>query len=203
MKNVRLGQKVIFDNASFEGYSTIGNSSNLSNSQIGIMSYIGNDCDLNHCIIGRYCSIADRVRVLAGKHPTHTFVSTHPAFYSTDYQYSFVHKQAYEEHNYLDSDKKTKLMIGNDVWIGSDVLLLEGIKVGDGAIIAAGACVVKDVEPYSIIGGVPAKKIKMRFTNVEISRLLENKWWNWTQKEIKDNIDSFQDINKWMELTSK
>lgn len=88
-----------------------------------------------------------------------------------------------------------RVFIGNDVWVGSHVLVKGGVHIGNGACVAAGAVVVKDVPPYAIVGGVPAKVIRYRFSPEIIQRLLELKWWNWDEKKLKDNISFFQRDN--------
>jgi serine acetyltransferase len=98
---------------------------------------------------------------------------------------------------------KGDIIIGNDVWIGAKATIMSGITIGDGAIIAAGSVVVKDVEPYSMVGGNPAKHLKFRFTEKQIDSLLKISWWNWTEDRIKsdammmwsDSIDEFIDKN--------
>ncbi|MBR6646045.1 MAG: CatB-related O-acetyltransferase, partial [Clostridia bacterium] len=89
-------------------------------------------------------------------------------------------------------------IIGNDVWIGHSALILEGVKIGDGAIVGAGAVVTKDVPPYSIVVGVPAKVIKYRFSENEIAKLSELKWWDQSVEWIKENVDKFCDIRNFM-----
>jgi serine acetyltransferase len=98
---------------------------------------------------------------------------------------------------------KGDIIIGNDVWIGAKATIMSGITIGDGAIVAAGSVVVKDVEPYSMVGGNPAKHLKFRFTEKQIDDLLKISWWNWTEDRIKsdammmwsDSIDEFIDKN--------
>lgn len=94
--------------------------------------------------------------------------------------------------------KKYYVEIGNDVWIGNDVTLFDGINVGDGAIIANGAIVTKDVIPYSIVGGVPAKLIRMRFTETQILNLKEFKWWNKDFNWLRNNYTIFSDIENFL-----
>lgn len=114
---------------------------------------MGAYCKIN-ADIGRYCSIASEVCTISGRHPTSDWVSTSPVFYSNECQcgMSDASEKLFDE-----SSKKT--IIGNILWIGARAIILSGVKIGDGAIIAAGAVVTKDVEPYTIVGGVPAKPI--------------------------------------------
>lgn len=171
----------------FGGCNIIGKNSRFSGS-LGYASYIGEDCLIN-AKVGKFCSIASCVRTVRGSHPSKTWVSTHPAFFSTNMQcgMTFSNKQKFVEF-------KTPIEIGNDVWIGDSVLILDGVKIGDGSIIAAGAVVTKDVPPYSIVGGVPAKVIKYRFDNSEINLLVSLKWWDKPETWLKENADKFSDI---------
>jgi virginiamycin A acetyltransferase len=91
--------------------------------------------------------------------------------------------------------QKGDIIIGNDVWIGYNATIMAGVKIGDGAIIGTNATVVKDVEPYSIVGGNPAQEIKKRFSEETISKLLELKWWNWDIEKITRNIQNLTDLN--------
>ena len=92
-------------------------------------------------------------------------------------------------------DNKGDIIIGNDVWIGYDAVIMAGVHIGDGAIIGTRAVVTKDVEPYSIIGGVPAKEIRKRFAPDVVAKLLELKWWNWPSEKIKNHIVAIQSGN--------
>ena len=89
-------------------------------------------------------------------------------------------------------DNKGDIIIGNDVWIGYEAVILSGVTIGDGAIIGTRAVVTKDIPPYTIVGGVPAKPIRKRFDDVTIARLLELKWWDWSEERIKTNLKIIQ-----------
>jgi len=190
----RLGRNVVF-----EGKNRIGERSLLANCDIGIGTYIGSYAELDGVSIGRFCSIGKRLHIVAGRHPTATFVSTHPAFFSQLKQagFSFVKENRFSEFNYADDILKRYVVIGCDVWIGDGVSILDGVHIGQGAILAAGTVVVKDVLPYSIVAGVPARAIKKRFSDSQIEYLLQLKWWDkpweWiaARAEFFNNIDLF------------
>ena len=195
-----LRDGVVFDkNTRLEGTNMICNDSCIAGSSLGRCSYVGCDCYIPKTKIGRYCSIAQGVRVVMGNHPVSQFVSTHGAFYSKDFFVSYTKKQKYKEYSYADENEEFFVEIGNDVWIGSDVLILNGIKIGDGAVIAAGAVVVKDVEPYAVVGGVPAKHIKYRFNESQREFLLKIKWWDSTEDKISQNADLFENIDEFVQ----
>lgn len=187
---------------SFEGNTVIYENCYIKDSNIGFASYIHCECSIVKTKIGRYCSIAPRVRIVNGNHPTKEIVTTHPSIYAGK-RYGdllFNKKTEYEEYSYADHLNKYFVVIGNDVWIGDSVLILNGVTIGDGAIIAAGSVIAKDVEPYSIVAGVPAHKIRYRFTDNQIETLLEYQWWNKSLQFISDNIECFWNIDKMMEL---
>ncbi|OCG19217.1 MULTISPECIES: CatB-related O-acetyltransferase [unclassified Gilliamella] len=141
---------------------------------IGAYTYIRKGCRLSPGLksIGRYCSIAPDVKIGDGNHPT-TWLSTSPFQWG-----AFPVPIEYPLENRIVFEKPTKtITIGNDVWIGTNVTITPNVTIGDGAIIAAGAVVVKDVEPYSIVGGVPAQVIRYRFDDKIIERLLKQQWW--------------------------
>lgn len=179
---------VNFLNCKFEGGNTVGEFTILNHCLLGYGSYISQKSVLEHTSVGRYCAIGPYVHIVNGRHPSKDFVSIHPAFYSTARQagFTYVDKDRFIESSYADSDNKMLVTIGNDVWIGDSVSIMEGVHVADGTIIGAGAVVVKDTEPYSIIGGIPAKLIRYRFDKCDIEFLMKLQWWNkesvWIQK---------------------
>lgn len=186
-KHVRISLLSHFNpQTKFEGYNVIWEGAVVSNSHIGKGTYIGTNSRLTNCYIGRFCSIAADVSVITGNHPSN-FISTSPSFFSLLKQNGLIYtdKQKFDE--ILPQTK-----ICNDVWIGEGGIIMGGTTIGDGAIIGAGAVVVKDVPPYAVVGGVPAKVIKYRFEQPVIDKLLELKWWNASDEKLKNNISYFQ-----------
>ncbi|WP_235603738.1 CatB-related O-acetyltransferase [Balneola sp. EhC07] len=173
--------------------------SSISRSEIGFGSYLSGNTSLSRVKIGRYCSIGQNVKNSFGIHPT-DFISSHPAFYSTKKQagFSFVDEDKIEEHKYVDKERRFLNIIGNDVWIGNNVSLMDGIAIGDGAIIGTGAVVTKDIAPYTIVGGIPARKIRTRFSEDVTEFLVKFQWWNKDEKWIQEHANLFDDIVKFM-----
>jgi virginiamycin A acetyltransferase len=130
-------------------------------------------------LIGKFCSIADGVRFVFGGHETGR-VSTFP-----------FKAVCFGDEPHADSISKGDIVIGNDVWLGFNAMILSGVKIGHGAIVAAGAVVSQDVPPYALVGGVPARVIKQRLRPDQIEALLKIQWWDWPLEKIKSNLDLF------------
>ena len=140
--------------------------------------------------IGKFCSIACGAKFIftSANHKLGS-LSTYPFPL-------FFEEWDLDKANLTDSwDNKGDIAIGNDVWIGYEAVVMQGVTIGDGAIIGARAVVTKDIPPYTIVGGVPAKPIRKRFSDEIISRLLEIKWWDWPDEKIKRNISAIQSGN--------
>jgi len=140
--------------------------------------------------IGKFCSIAAEVVIYAG--------AEHQINWVTTYYFGKFHDQLKEKQM---SKSKGKVTIGNDVWIGHGALILSGVSIGDGAVIGARAVVTKDVKPYEIVAGNPARHIRYRFSQNQIEKLLKIKWWDWDIEKIKANFDLLlqDDIDKFID----
>jgi acetyltransferase-like isoleucine patch superfamily enzyme len=151
---------------------------------IGAYSYVRNS-RLSRGVrrIGRYSSIAPGVAASDGNHPT-DWLSTHPFQYGNSAMFKYWTKR--KDLNYLKPPKggRSAVDIGNDVWIGTNAVILRGVTIGDGAIVAAGAVVTKDVPPYAVVGGVPAKITHFRFDEKIVQELLDDKWWNFEANSL-------------------
>jgi acetyltransferase-like isoleucine patch superfamily enzyme len=169
---------------------------------IGKYTYGNNNIKLHNygdgttLTIGSFCSIAGNINIyLGGNHRTE---------WITTYPFGHINQDKFNTFNGVGHPKTNgNVVIGNDVWIGGNVTIMSGIKIGDGAVIANNSHVVKDVEPYSIVGGNPAKLIKYRFSEEQISKLLKIAWWNWSDDKINkeitllcsENIQNFIDMH--------
>lgn len=194
---VKIAPGVILDTKNrFEGLNVISPGCEVASSSIGLGTYIAANSIIRKASIGRFCSVGSFVQTGLGKHPSATHVSTHPAFFSPFRQagFTFTDQSLFEEHQFPTPGSGYVVEIGNDVWIGNNVMIMDGVKIGDGAIVAAGAVVTKNVEPYAIVGGVPAQFIRYRFLPEEIARLQQLKWWDWDLEQIKAKSHLFTDI---------
>jgi acetyltransferase-like isoleucine patch superfamily enzyme len=153
-------------------------------------SYIASNSRVTNSKIGKYCSIGSDAIIGLGRHPSRTFVSSHPIFYSTacQSQISFVTEAIFDEF--------APINIGNDVWIGTRAVILDGVTIGDGAIVGAGSVVTKDIPPYAIVTGIPATILRYRFDIAEITFLTELKWWDKDISWLRKNSSKFSNIKK-------
>lgn len=179
-------------NSQFGGENYIGRDSYFEG-KLGYAANIGNHSEI-YAEIGNFTCIGSNVKTIIATHPLYPFASINPVFYSIrdKNRFSFVKTNKYKEYKLYND--RYGVSIGNDVWIGSNVILMGGIKIGDGAVVAAGAVVTKDVEPYSIVAGVPAKFIRKRFNDNDVEFLNSIQWWNWPVDKIRKYADCFSDI---------
>lgn len=187
-KNVNISPDCLFE----EGVKIYDNVT-LRNVAVGKYTYFAPNSSISNAKIGRYCSIGPDVKIGLGNHPSEKIVTTHPAFFSINKQSTVI----YADKNYF--KEFSMVNIGNDVWIGANVIIKDGIHISDGAIVGAGAVVVKNVQPYSIVGGVPAQLIKYRFSQEEINFLKQFKWWDKSDEWLKKHWKNFLDIKKFIE----
>lgn len=166
----------------------------VSNSYIGKYSYIATNSHLFNVNIGSFCSIGPNCLIGLGAHPSSKYISTSPVFFSTAKQCGVTFSS---ENHFVESKP---IHIGNDVWIGASAIILDGITIGDGAIIGAGSIVTKNIPPYGIAVGNPAKVITFRFNTDEINYITKSKWWTLPEDWIVKNYKCFHDIEKFMQF---
>ena len=179
LKNVVTNPNIIVGDYTY--YDDFENVENFEKNVKYLYDFVG-----DKLLIGKFCMIASDVKfIMNGANHLTDSLSTYPfAIFGNGWE------RAMNGKNY---PKKGNINIGNDVWIGYNATIMAGVTIGDGAIIATNSTVIKDVEPYSIVGGNPAKEIKKRFSKEVITKLLELQWWNWDIEKISRNIQNLTD----------
>lgn len=177
-------------NSQIHQTAAIESGSQIVGSVFGKHSYCGYDCIILNTRIGGFCSISDNVVIGGSQHPMH-YVSTSPVFLA----HRDSVKTKFARHPY---ENKPITHIGHDVWIGSGVKIKAGVSIGTGAVIGMGSVVTKDVPPYAIFGGNPAKLIRFRFEEKQINILLESKWWEGDDASLKKMGAVCDDLEKFI-----
>lgn len=190
----KVSKLALVDNKSqIDSRTTIGRKVKFLCSKINKYSYIGKGTSIIHCDIGAFCSIAGDCVIGLGNH-TLQHLSTSPIFTERN------NGTRYRWCNSSSVNPYSRIVIGNDVWIGAKVIVMGGVTIGDGAVIGAGSIVTKDVPPYAIVAGVPAKIIRYRFDPSVIDKLLELQWWNYDESVLRNKLHLFQSENIDMEM---
>ena len=184
----------IADNVRFGVNCRVSSPVYIAGSTIGDYTYIETGCRISAAEVGRFCSIAPYALVGLAEHPTGDFVSTHPMFYRRlpEFGYDAVHEGSHQE--------LRTTTIGHDVWIGAGACVKGGVSIGHGAVIGAGAVVTRDVPPFAVCGGVPARVLRYRFDEATIAWLLDVAWWERDIAWIKARASDMQDVQGFREF---
>lgn len=191
-KLMKKAQLPAIKNSNIASNSKICSGSNVLNISLDRYSYIGNNCTIIESEIGKFTSIADNCIIGGASHPM-DWVSTSPVFHEG----KNIFKKNFSEHTF---NPYKKTIIGNDVWLGNSVLVKAGVTIQDGAVIGMGSIVTKDIGPYEVWAGNPAKLIKKRFDDKTIKILKESLWWEKTDIEIAKESLNFNDVDKYINL---
>lgn len=195
---VDAGVRAFCDRESiFEGRNRLAPGARVLRSRVGLGTYLAERALLSEATTGRFCSLGPRMATVLGAHPTSGYASTHPAFFSTRAQagFTFVRSDRFAELGTRVFGAGYRVEIGSDVWIGHGALVLQGVRIGHGAIVAAGSVVTRDVPPYAIVGGVPARVLRYRFDEAVIERLLATAWWERSFSEVARLAPRFADVH--------
>jgi len=184
----------IHDNCSitdstFGAYVEIGHGSRVNNSHFGDYSYCDRYSDIANAQIGKFSNIAAFSRIGATDHPLHTAACHHFLYRSNDYWDDAEPDAAFFEHR-----KSRTTYIGHDTWIGAGAMIKPEVTLGHGAVAAAGAVVTKDVAPYTIVAGTPAKPLRERQPKEIADRLIALAWWDWAHADIRAALDDFRHL---------
>jgi phosphonate metabolism protein (transferase hexapeptide repeat family) len=171
-------------------YCEVGPRTQLLEVTLGDYSYVVNDSDAAYATIGKFCSIAAMTRINPGNHPMERASQSHFSYRASTY-----FRGAPDEAEFFAWRRAHAVTIGHDVWIGHGAIILPGRTVGTGAVIAAGAVVTKDVVPYGIVAGNPARFIRARFPDEIAARLQRLAWWDWSHERLQAALPDFQRLS--------
>ncbi len=164
--------------SSFGAYCEVGARTKVTESSFGDYSYVVNDADIIYTTVGRFCSIAAHTRINPGNHPLDRVALSHFTYRSSAYGLGA------DDAAFFDWRRSHRAVLGNDVWIGHGAIVLPGVKLGNGAAVGAGAVVSKDIPPFAIAIGVPAKILRYRFEPEIIAALERIAWWDWPHERL-------------------
>ncbi len=175
--------------STFGAYTEIGHGSRINNAHFGDYSYCDRYADVANARIGKFANIAAFTRIGATDHPLHTASCHHFLYRSGDYWDDAEHDDAFFAH------RKSRLAhIGHDTWIGAGAMIKPEVTLGHGAVVASGAVVTKDVDPYTIVAGTPAKVLRLRQSRDIAERIIALAWWDWSHDKLRTSLPDFRTL---------
>ncbi|SFM68414.1 chloramphenicol acetyltransferase [Shimia aestuarii] len=174
----------------FGAYTWVNSGARIQSSSLGDYSYCDRDCDISNAEIGKFANIASRVRIGATDHPLDRASLHHFMYRSADYWPDAAHDDAFFEYR-----RSRRAYVGHDTWIGHNAQIKPEVTVGHGAVVAAGAVVTRDVPPYMIVAGVPAKPLRARQPEAVADRLMALAWWDWSHERLRASLDDFRALS--------
>ena len=174
-------------------WTDIGPNVHISETTVGDYTYFAGDASAVYATIGKFCSIASHVRINPGNHPMHRVTQHHMTYRRKMFGFGE------DDTEFFQWRRDHHVTIGNDVWLGHSVIVMPGVSIGNGAVVGSGAVVTKDVAPYTIVGGVPAKLIRERFPAEVAAKLEAIAWWDWTRQELEERFDELYDLDSFIE----
>ena len=171
-------------------WTAVGARTLIQETVLGDYSYASNDDDIIYSRIGKFCSIAGHVRINPGNHPLWRAALHHFTYRSRSYD---LHPE--DDHEFFNWRRSHPVVLGDDVWIGHGAILLPGVKIGTGAVVGAGAVVTRDVAPFTIVAGVPAKTLRRRVPLEVEKALMRIRWWDWPHQKLAETLEDFRKLN--------
>ncbi len=196
-KEPNITSSSVIKECTFGEYVEIGESNNIQESVIGNFSYTSENCQIINSMIKNFVNIASYVRINPSQHPMH-WASQHHIQYRKE-----MFGMGIDDDSFFDWRREKKVTIGNDVWLGHNVVVMGNVTIGDGAVIGSSSVVTKDIPPFAIAVGNPAKVIRYRFDESTVQSLQKIAWWDWSYEQIKIAIDDFKNIDEFIEKYKK
>lgn len=175
-------------------WTDIGPGVSIVDSEAGDYTYFAGDASAIYTTIGKFCSIASHVRINPGNHPMWRVTQHHATYRRVQYGLD-----SRDDESFFDWRKAKRVNIGHDVWLGHGVIVMPGVSIGTGAAIGSGAVVTKDVPPYAVAAGIPARIIRKRFDDETIGKLLNSAWWDWDREILEQRFQDLLDIERFMQ----
>ena len=186
----RIDPTAIVKDTTLGRWTAVGARSLIQETVFGDYSYASEECDIIYAEIGKFCSIASHVRINPGNHPLWRASLHHFTYRSRSYDLC-----PEDDHEFFDWRRAHKVVLGSDVWIGHGAVVLPGVKIGSGAAVGAGAVVAKDVSPFTIVAGVPAKTIRRRVLPEVEEALMRIRWWDWPHEKLAEAMEDFRNLD--------
>jgi phosphonate metabolism protein (transferase hexapeptide repeat family) len=175
-------------------WTEIGPRVTMLESSFGDYSYLAGDNQIVYASIGRFCSIASHVRINPGNHPMQRVTQHHMTYRRAMYGFAPA-----DDHAFFQWRREHRCSIGHDVWLGHGAIVMPGVSVASGAVVGAGAVVTRNVEPYMIVAGVPARPIRLRFAEAVVKQLLAIAWWDWDRATLEARFHELNDVAAFVE----
>ena len=184
-----IDETALVEDATLCTWTAVGPRSHITQSYIGDYSYVMNDCNIMDAQIGKFCSIAAHNRVNPQNHPLWRAALHHFSYRSLSYGLG-----EHDDHDFFQWRRDHRVVIGHDVWIGHGAVILPGVTLGTGCAVGAGSVVTRDVAPFTVVAGNPAKQIRRRAGEEAEVELMRIAWWDWSRDQLRDAMEDFRSL---------